>query len=155
MNDWRNPWNGYGGPPPSRAQSYDDVPYPSLSRFSQSSSQNRQPPPSVIPGRLVNTPDEIRAQEIPMDGTLSLFPQRDLTCIHAYQWATDHVETVRYVPEIRQQKGSGITQADTDELKSALFDRLDKIEVTLTQLAAASTVGNGQKPNKKEEKASG
>ena len=37
---------------------------------------NFQRPQSNIPGRLVNNLDEITPQEVPMDGSVSLFPQK-------------------------------------------------------------------------------
>ena len=36
-----------------------------------------------IPGRPVNNLDEITPQEVPMDGSVSLFPQNDYSVIYA------------------------------------------------------------------------
>lgn len=151
MNNWRNPWGG-----PSEYDRYSngtggDRPYPSLARYS--SNQQPQNTASVIPGRIVEMPDEIKAQEIPMDGTLALFPRRDLSCIYAYQWVTDHVESVRYIPDVQQKPAapSGPVPAIIpDEFRSEIFSRLDKLESIV-----ASAISGTSKTNKKEEKASG
>ena len=45
--------------------------------------------PSTIPGRLVNNLDEITPQEVPMDGSVSLFPQNDYSAIYAKTWTKD------------------------------------------------------------------
>ena len=42
-----------------------------------------------IPGRLVNNLDEITPQEVPMDGSVSLFPQNDYSAIYAKTWTKD------------------------------------------------------------------
>lgn len=150
MNNWRNPWGG-----PSEYDRYSngtggDRPYPSLARYS--STQQPQNTTSVIPGRIVGMPDEIKAQEIPMDGTLALFPRRDLSCIYAYQWVTDHVESVRYIPDVQQKQASSpapVAAIIPDEFRSEIFNRLDKLESVVA--AALQPVTS----KKKEEKVSG
>ena len=53
-----------------------------------------------IPGRLVNNLDEITPQEVPMDGSVSLFPQNDYSAIYAKTWTKDGtIATVKYVPQ--------------------------------------------------------
>ena len=42
-----------------------------------------------IPGRLVNNLDEITPQEVPMDGSVSLFPTNDFSAIYAKTWTKD------------------------------------------------------------------
>lgn len=45
--------------------------------FQQTSQQTPPPRPTYLPGRVVNSPDDIRASEIPMDGTVAVFPSSD------------------------------------------------------------------------------
>lgn len=60
--------------------------------------QNYQRP--SIPGRPVNNLDEITPQEVPMDGSVSLFPQNDYSAIYAKTWTKDGtIATVKYIPE--------------------------------------------------------
>lgn len=150
MNDWRNPWGRTSEYDRYSDRTMDNRPYPSLSRYSNT--QPQQNAPSVIPGRIVDMPDEIKAQEIPMDGTLALFPRRDLSCIYAYQWVTDHVESVRYIPDVQQKPASPagpVAAIIPDEFRAEIFGRLDKLE----SVVAAALQPN--KSAKKEEKASG
>lgn len=52
--------------------------------------QMQQPQrPSVVPGRTVASENEIKPNEIPMDGTISLFPLSDYSAIFAKQWKSD------------------------------------------------------------------
>lgn len=79
-----------------------------------------------IPGRLVNNLDEITPQEVPMDGSVSLFPQNDYSAIYAKTWTKDGtIATVKYVPEQ--------PQAATPQ-KSPIEERLDKIDQRFDRL---------------------
>lgn len=79
--------------------------------------------PTAIPGRLVASADEIMPQEVPMDGSVSLFPQNDYSCIYAKTWTKEGtIATVRFIPE---QPQNGEPQ------KSPLEMRLDSIEQKL------------------------
>lgn len=57
-------------------------------------------PVRAIVGRWVNSFDEIKPQDVPMDGSISLFPQSDNTCIYAMMWSNDgKIVPYRFVPE--------------------------------------------------------
>lgn len=79
-----------------------------------------------IPGRIVNNLDDITPQEVPMDGSVSLFPQNDYSAIYAKTWTKDGtIATVKYVPEQ--------PQAATPQ-KSPIEERLDKIDQRFDRL---------------------
>lgn len=79
--------------------------------------------PTAIPGRLVANADEIMPQEVPMDGSVSLFPQNDYSCIYAKTWTKEGtIATVKFIPE---QPQNGEPQ------KSPLEMRLESIEQKL------------------------
>lgn len=79
--------------------------------------------PTAIPGRLVANADEIMPQEVPMDGSVSLFPQNDYSCIYAKTWTKEGtIATVKFIPE-QPQNG--------EPKKSPLEMRLDSIEQKL------------------------
>lgn len=78
-----------------------------------------------IPGRLVNNLDEITPQEVPMDGSVSLFPQNDYSAIYAKTWAKDGtIATVKFIPE----------QPQITPQKSPIEERLDKIDQRFDRL---------------------
>lgn len=54
--------------------------------FQQTSQQTPPPRPTYLPGRVVNSPDDIRASEIPMDGTVAVFPSSDYSHIILKAW---------------------------------------------------------------------
>lgn len=56
--------------------------------------------PSMLPGRQIANADEITPQEVPMDGSVSLFPQQDYSCIYAKTWTKEGtIATLKFVPE--------------------------------------------------------
>ena len=72
-----------------------------------------------IPGRLVNNLDEITPQEVPMDGSVSLFPQNDYSAIYAKTWTKDGtIATVKFIPEQPQNAAPQ---------KSPIEERLEKM----------------------------
>ena len=82
--------------------------------------------PAMIPGRLVANADEITPQEVPMDGSVSLFPQNDYSCIYAKTWTKEGtIATMKFVPEQPQ---------NAEQQKSPLELRLDSIDQRLAAL---------------------
>ena len=93
--------------------------------------------PPTIPGRLVANADEITPQEVPMDGSVSLFPQNDYSAIYAKTWTKDGtIATVKFVPE----------QPQMEPQKSPLEERLDRIDQRFDKLE--KMLSNRNKPKK-------
>lgn len=90
---------------------------------------------SYIYGRPVTAPNEITPQEVPMDGTIALFPMQDLSCVYAKTWGADGtIKTMRFVPEpVNDPQNEGQTEGSMDALFASLNQRLDKIEKMLTR----------------------
>lgn len=73
--------------------------------------------PNYISSRLIKSLDEITPQEVPMDGSVSLFPMEDYSCVYAKAWNRDGtIRTVKYVPEkqeeVTQDSITGFAGAD-------------------------------------------
>ena len=118
-----NPNNPYSNDPRFSNQGYDPnyVRSPGYSGFN-----NYSRPVPTLQGRMVNGVDEITPQEVPMDGSVGLFPQNDYSCIYAKQWTKDgNIQTVRYVPEQ--------PAVQTDQ-KTPLEEHLNRIEEKLEAL---------------------
>ena len=85
----------------------------------------------MMPGRVVNSPDEIMPNEVPMDGTIALFMLRDGSSIIAKAWNQyGTITTVPFAPVIPQSEGATTDQTETqpDPFKEEVLARLDKIE---------------------------
>lgn len=92
---------------------------------------NMQPP--SIRGRLVQSVEEIRPNEVPMDGSVSYFPQSDLSCIYAKQWQPNGtIATQRYVLDIPKQPDAQPEQNSMNEI----LEKLSNIQQRLDALGA-------------------
>lgn len=59
----------------------------------------QQMTPTVLPGRMVDKGEDIMVGEVPTDGSLGLFPQKDGSCIYAKSWNSDGtIRTMKFVP---------------------------------------------------------
>lgn len=91
-----------------------------------------QPQISILPGRLIKSIDEVTPQEVPMDGSISLFPQNDYSCIYAKFWTKDgNIQTVRFVPDNPPQNSS--TQVSLESSLEQINKRFDKIEKMISK----------------------
>lgn len=92
-------------------------------------------PRAGVPGRMVMSAEDITPNEVPMDGTVALFPLQDGSGIIASSWNRNGtISTVLYTPtESSEQHETTVTLAD-------VMDQLDDIRSLL------------QKPTKKTTK---
>lgn len=87
------------------------------------------PVPSLS-GRMVSNPQEIRPNEVPMDGSVSFFPSLDGSYIYAKFWGPDgNIQTRVFVPE---QTASAEEVQGPSEFDQVMT-RLDKIEQLLAK----------------------
>lgn len=90
-----------------------------------------QPQPRGVSGRTVASAEEITAQEVPMDGSMGLFPLADGSAVIGKAWGGDGtIRTVRYVPEAQP---SDVAQPSFED---AVISRLDAMESALSALSA-------------------
>lgn len=83
-----------------------------------------------IPGKTITNPNEILPQDVPMDGSVGLFPVQDHSCIYAKAWNSNGtIATVKYVPEqtIAQPAPTPAISLET------VSNKLDRIEKMLKQ----------------------
>ena len=120
------PWIGVT-PSPQYAQ-----PQPSAY---QAMSQSQQPPQqqstgaAPLTGRTVRSAQEVTPQEVPMDGTMALFPLADGTAIIGKRWTPEGtISEVRYVPEAPSPRQEAPT------FESTVLDRLDGIERAIADM---------------------
>lgn len=94
--------------------------------------QNGGVRPGIIYGRVVNDPNEITANEIPMDGSVSLFPTSDYSKIYAKAWNGNGLITTKtFVLEEPINTQNAAPEADS--FQTEIRVRLDKIEKMLSR----------------------
>lgn len=128
-NTYYNPYNPWVNNNPGIANSsasYVNTPTGALNQQTPGFNNFQRPSMAMIPGRPIANADEITPQEVPMDGSVSLFPQQDYSCIYAKTWTKEGtIATMKFVPEQ--------PQAATEQ-KSPLEERLDRIDQKLEAL---------------------
>lgn len=133
-----------------------NIPYPNYYQPSQFQYQqvpqnnmiNNQPQQRVpIAGRMIGNVSEIVPNEVPMDGSVSFFPQSDYSCIYAKKWNTDGtIQTVKFVPAVEPDKSQETSLNDIRDFNKDLAtdienisNRLEKIEKLLSNRTTRST----------------
>lgn len=88
---------------------------------------NQQPIPQQIAGingRVVQTVENINANEVPMDGSMAFFPKQDLSEIYVKGWnANGRIKTIVYKP-YTESDGNNVSNltADIENAKFSLSD---------------------------------
>lgn len=92
-----------------------------------------------LPGRVIRTLSEITPNEIPMDGSVSLFPAQDYSCIIAKAWNSEGtIDTIKFVRET--PPNNSVPQ---EVATSEVIERLNRIEQMLTSKFENSTSKKG------------
>lgn len=127
MNNSYNPWNTTG-------YNYPQYPYGMNQQVMNTMpTQQNTPRVNAIPGRVISNPNEIAPNEIPMDGSVSLFPTSDYSTIYAKAWNTNgQIETKKFVAVDSTEPASNQAATDTTAALTAINARLDKIEKAVT-----------------------
>lgn len=100
----------------------------------------------MLPGRYIDSDKEIRANEVPMDGSVSYFPTKDFNMIIAKAWSSNgNIQTEIY-QRVTQQQPQAPSNTET-----FIIDKLNAIEQMLTAREANSNVKsrNDYESNKK------
>lgn len=89
-----------------------------------------QPSKQTIFGKIVQNESQITPNDVPMDGTIALFPLQDFSKIIAKQWTPNGlIQTLEYLPETAKDDKPAVT---LDEVMAHMDDRLDQIEDLFT-----------------------
>lgn len=128
------PYNGpqyqYMGP-----NAYGPYPTVPMQPTFQAPQPQTQPQPPIqtttLPGRVIKPNETVTPQEVPMDGTASVFPVSDWSAVYVKTWTGDgQIRTIRYVPE-----------AATEEQKpdTTLSDQIKELDRKVSQLMDSLT----------------
>lgn len=123
-----NPAFGYPGQP--QYPQYLFTPPVNTFQPVQQQQQAQQVQPVSVPGRIVRSIDDVTPQEVPMDGSTSVFPLQDGSAIYAKSWSQDGtIRTVKFVPEPLIQEP--VEPSKTDQI----LDQLARLEQQVSQLS--------------------
>lgn len=95
----------------------------------------------MLAGKIINSLQDVRPNEIPTDGSPSLFPASDFSCIFVKAWGQDgNIQTVKYVPENQNQQSS-------NEF-NLLMAKLNELEEFLQSNGQRNNPQQNRRPNK-------
>ena len=106
-----SPYSFYPSTSPSMPYGQVQNPYvptpsyqpPTVPSPSQNPQMNQIRPQGIL-GRMITNPNEITPQEIPMDGSISMFPMQDGSAVYGKFWDSNgQIKTIRFVPENTDQ----------------------------------------------------
>lgn len=112
---------------------YQQMNYNQQAQLPQLPQQYSQPAPALV-GRTVKRAEDIRPDDVPMDGRVGYFPMEDLSCVIAKQWTNEgRIATVEYIP----RQPAPAPEVTNDAFSQDILARLDKIQEMLTEKKAA------------------
>ena len=117
-------------------QRYNQYSYP---QYQQPQQMQQQFPQQIMPqqaglcGRMVNSVEEVTANDVPMNAPLPFFPKADGSEVYIKSWgANGLIQTVTYKPQL-DGKQNELPKEDTATLFAPIMERLDQIEAKITQ----------------------
>ena len=137
MNNCYDPnqqWQGFGG-----NGNYLNTNTTIPNTFRQQMPQP-QPQPQAIRGRFVENPQSITPQDVPMDGSIGVYPIKDCSAVYLKAWQQDGtIKTVKYIPE-----------ESIPELKRKVTT-LEDLEERVKKLEASTRKGSKKKEDTEDE----
>lgn len=111
-----------------------------------------QTAPKVLPGHMVERLEDITVGDVPIDGSLGLFPQKDGSCIYAKSWNADGtIKTMRFVPSEETDLVPRKESVQEDEVMvdplAPLSEKLDLLLDLLTGPSTSSSKSGVKKNN--------
>lgn len=132
--DQNQQWQGFGG-----NGNYLNTNTAVPNTFRQQMPQP-QPQPQAIRGRFVDTPQSITPQDVPMDGSIGVYPIKDCSAVYLKAWQQDGtIKTVKYIPE-----------ESVPELKRKVTT-LEDLEERVKKLEASTRKGSKKKEDTEDE----
>lgn len=123
MNPYQKPQvNSYAPQYQQYQQAYN--PMQNIQRFQQP--QQPEQMQQGIFGKVVQSQDSIVANDVPMNGSVALFPKSDLSEIYAKQWSADGTISTMVFKPIQNDNHNKLSQ-DTEKLKIGLSDEATEI----------------------------
>lgn len=103
-------------------------------------------PYTGLSGRIVDDFGMITVNDVPMDGSPSVFVKRDNSEIQVRRWGNDgRIYNVTYLPQIeaKSEEVTNSTSTDKQAEIEAITQRLEGIEAKLDKLLKPSRKGTG------------
>lgn len=137
---------------------YNPQPYWQYGNFNpvQYQPQVRMQQPSIN-GKIVPSVDAINANDVPMDGSVAIFPKQDMTEIYAKQWNADGtIRTVTFKP-IFDNEPSNLSNnsekqefATIDDVRTAFREEMNMLYDKIEQISNKTKISRVQSKGSEE-----
>lgn len=108
-----------------------------------------------INGKVIQTVENITANDVPMDGSVAFFPKNDLSEIYAKKWNSDGtICTVLFKPILNNKSTETVEKPEinsTEKLTKTVMERFDELEKRIDDFMNKSTQKQQVNRSKKEE----
>lgn len=99
--------------------------FPTAPMMPQAQAPSYQKP--VISGRIVDRIEDVTPNDVPMDGTSSIFPLKDDSAIFVKRWSSDGtINTVKYIP-VHESKETDYISKHGDQILAKLKELSDQV----------------------------
>lgn len=127
---------GYGMPQYPNINSFGSMPVNNSMYNQNVPMQQNYMQQSQMFGRIVNSQDVINANEVPMDGSVAVFPKNDYSEIYLKSWNRNgSIDTVIYKPVNIEENNISVSKVTLDSLnediisfKKEVLERFDNLE---------------------------
>lgn len=117
----------YNPQPTYQPQQFGYNPYSMQQRYQPMQEQMQMQPqlPRGLNGKVVQSVEMITANDVPMDGSVAIFPMQDMSVILAKSWNADGtIKTILYKPQTESSPNNGNQMMNTENLKLGLSDEV-------------------------------
>lgn len=96
-------------------------------------------------GKMVDVVDQITANDVPMDGSVAIFPKKDMSEIYLKSWTPNGtIATVVFKPALDEQTNSVSAQPEMkigmdNEVTEVFMQRFDELKTKLEELEQSMT----------------
>lgn len=101
--------------------------------------------PIGLNGKMVDTVEQITANDVPMDGSVAIFPKKDMSEIYLKSWTPNGtIATVVFKPALDEQTNSVSAQPEMkigmdNEVTEVFMQRFDELKTKLEELEQSMT----------------
>ncbi len=101
--------------------------------------------PIGLNGKMVDVVDQITANDVPMDGSVAIFPKKDMSEIYLKSWTPNGtIATVVFKPALDEQTNSVSAQPEMkigmdNEVTEVFMQRFDELKTKLEELEQSMT----------------
>lgn len=86
------------------------------------------PQKASIFGKLISDESQILPSDVPMDGSISIFPLQDYSKIFAKQWTKNGtIQTMVYIPQMQEEPSTSVATNDFTTLTSHIDSKFDEL----------------------------